>query len=208
MVLMEKLNSEFQPNTPIFVEEIQALFADYSRPRIYQWIAEAVENGLLMRYDNGVYYISTKTLLGISKLNPQKVIEKKYIGTGDSVYGIYGGTLLLNSMGVTTQVPNVIEIFTNNEKSRRREVVVGYQKVILRKARMQITAKNVELFRLLEFFNCIDLTKMDKETSFAGVVAHIQEKGLSREEIIEFSRNFPAKTVKNLLQSGVLYEIA
>lgn len=208
MVLMEKLNSVFKPNTPIFVEEIQALFADYSRPRIYQWIAEAVESGVLMRYDNGVYYIPTKTLLGVSKLNPQKIIEKKYIGVGDSVYGIYGGTLLLNSMGVTTQVPNVIEIFTNNEKSRRREVMVGYQKVILRKSRMMITAKNVELFRLLEFFNSIDLSKMDKETSFAQVVSHIREKGLSREEIIEFARNFPAKTVKNLLQSGVLYEIA
>ena len=208
MVLMEKLNSAFKPNTPIFVEEIQALFADYSRPRIYQWIAEAVESGLLMRYDNGVYYIPTKTLLGVSKLNPQKIIEKKYIGVGDSVYGIYGGTLLLNSMGVTTQVPNVIEIFTNNEKSRRREVMVGNQKVILRKSRMPITAKNVELFRLLEFFNSIDLSKMDKETSFAQVVSHIREKGLSREEIIEFARNFPAKAVKNLLQSGVLYEIA
>ena len=208
MVLMEKLNSVFKPNTPIFVEEIQALFADYSRPRIYQWIAGAVESGVLMRYDNGVYYIPTKTLLGVSKLNPQKIIEKKYIGVGDSVYGIYGGTLLLNSMGVTTQVPNVIEIFTNNEKSRRREVMVGYQKVILRKSRMPITAKNVELFRLLEFFNSIDLNKMDKETSFAQVVSHIREKRLSREEIIEFARNFPAKTVKNLLQSGVLYEIA
>ena len=208
MVLMEKLNSAFKPNTPIFVEEIQALFASYSRPRIYQWIAEAVENSLLMRYDNGIYYIPTKTLLGVSKLNPQKIIEKKYIGAGDSVYGIYGGTLLLNSMGVTTQIPNVIEIFTNNERSRRREVMVGYQKVILRKARMQITAKNVELFRLLEFFNSIDLNKMDKETSFAGVVSHIREKGLSREEIIEFAQKFPAKTVKNLLQSGVLYEIA
>lgn len=208
MVLMKKLNSAFKPNTPIFVEEIQALFADYSRPRIYQWIAEAVDSGALMRYDNGVYYIPTKTLLGVSKLNPQKIIEKKYITSGNAIYGIYGGTLLLNSMGVTTQVPNVIEIFTNNEKSRRREVMVGYQKVILRKARMPITANNVELFRLLEFFNSIDLNKMDKETSFTRVVSHIRQKGLSREEIIEFAQKFPAKTVKNLLQSGVLYEIS
>ena len=208
MVLMEKLNSAFKPNTPIFVEEIQALFADYSRPRIYQWIAEAVESGLLMRYDNGVYYIPTKTLLGVSKLNPQKIIEKKYIGVGDSVYGIYGGTLLLNSMGVTTQVPNVIEIFTNNEKSRRREVMVGYQKVVLRKSRMPITAKNVELFRLMEFFNSIDINKMDKDMSFARVISHMRENGLARNEIIEYAHNFPAKAVKNLLQSGVLYEIA
>ena len=208
MVLMEKLNSAFKPNTPIFVEEIQALFTDYSRPRIYQWIAEAVQNGSLMRYDNGVYYIPTKTLLGVSKLNPQKIIEKKYIGGGDSVYGIYGGALLLNSMGVTTQVPNVIEIFTNNEKSRRREVMVGYQKVVLRKSRMPITTENVGLFRLMEFFNSIDINKMDRNTSFAAVIAYIREKKWTRDEIIAYAQNFPAKAVKNLLQSGVLYEIA
>ena len=73
MVLMEKLNSAFKPNTPIFVEEIQTLLSEYSRPRIYQFIAEAVKSGALIRYDNGVYYIPTKTLLGVSKLNPQKL---------------------------------------------------------------------------------------------------------------------------------------
>ena len=208
MVLMENLNSAFKPNTPIFMEEIQTILSKYSRSRIYQLIAEAVGDGALIRYDNGVYYIPTKTLLGVSKLNPQKIIEKKYISSGDSVYGIYGGTLLLNSMGVTTQVPTVIEIFTNNETWRRREVMVGYQKVVLRKARMPITTENVGLFRLMEFFNSIDINKMDRNTSFAAVIAYIREKKWTREEIIAYAQNFPAKAVKNLLQSGVLYEIA
>ena len=49
---------------------------------------------------------------------------------------------------------------------------------------------------------------MDKKTSFTQVVSHIHGKGLSREEIIELAQNFPVKTIKNLLQRGVLYEIA
>ena len=101
----------------------------------------------------------------------------------------------------------MIEIFTNNETMRRREVMVGYQKVVLRKSRIPITAKNVELFRLMEFFNSIDINKMNKDTRFAQVVSHIRENGLARNEIIEFAQYFPAKAVKNLLQSGVLYEI-
>jgi hypothetical protein len=111
-------------------------------------------------------------------------------------------------MGVTTQVPTVIEIFTNNETWRRREVIVGYQKVVLRKARMPITTENVGLFRLMEFFNSIDINKMDRNTSFAAVIAYIREKKWTRDEIIAYAQNFPAKAVKNLLQSGVLYEIA
>ena len=47
MVLMEKLNSAFKPNTPIFMEEIQTILSEYSRPRIYQFIAEAVKSGAL-----------------------------------------------------------------------------------------------------------------------------------------------------------------
>ena len=203
MSLYNYLCDKFGKNNPFFTSDIE--YMDYSKPWIYKELNKLCGESKIIRFERGLYYIPEETIFGPSILNPNKIIEKKYIGVGDSVYGIYGGTLLLNSMGVTTQVPNVIEIFTNNEKSRRREVMVGYQKVI---SRMPITAKNVELFRLLEFFNSIDLNKMDKETSFAQVVSYIRENGLGRNEIIEYAQNFPAKAVKNLLQSGVLYEIA
>ena len=44
----------------------------------------------------------------------------------------------------------------------------------------------------MEFFNSIDIKKMDKDTNFAGVISHIRENGLACNEIIEYAQNFPA----------------
>ena len=88
MELIERLKIKYNPNNPIFVDEIVSLMSDYSRPRIYQFIAETVEKNQLLRFENGVYYIPTKTDLGLSKLNPQLVIEKRYISSNGEVFGI------------------------------------------------------------------------------------------------------------------------
>ena len=37
------------------------------------------EEEKLIRFEKGIYYIPTDTVLGKSVLNPRKVIEKKYI---------------------------------------------------------------------------------------------------------------------------------
>lgn len=207
MELIEKLNRKYKPNTPIFINEIYALMSDYSRPRIYQFISEAVKNNLLFRFENGIYYIPTKTLLGYSKLNPQKVIEKKYIASDNNVFGIYGGIQLMSAMGLTDQVPVVIEVLTNNESMRYREVEIGYLKIILRKARMVIDANNVDAFTVLELFNSLNPSIMQKEIDYGKVVSYIQSKNLHVNDLISYSQYFPAKAVKNLVSSGVLNAI-
>ena len=182
MELIERLKIKYNPNNPIFVDEIVSLMSDYSRPRIYQFIAETVEKNQLLRFENGVYYIPTKTDLGLSKLNPQLVIEKRYISSNGEVFGIYGGIQLMNTLGLTDQVPVVQEIFTNKESMRYREVEVGYLKVILRRARIAINAKNVGVYTVLELFNSLQPSFMAQEADYGQVVSFIKEKNLRSEE--------------------------
>ena len=207
MELVNRLQSRYDFNTPIFTDEIFEVMNDYSRPRIYQLIAEAVENKLLLRFDNGVYYLPTRTVLGYSKLNPQKVVEKRYISFGNDVYGIYSGVQLLNAMGLSDQVPATVEVLTNNESMRYREVTVGYLKVILRKARIPISANNVNIFTLWELFNMLNPKIMKKGIDYGKVIAFINERNISAKEILSYTNFFPARAAKNLINSGVLHEI-
>ncbi len=207
MELIERLKIKYNPNNPIFVDEIVSLMSDYSRPRIYQFIAETVEKNQLLRFENGVYYIPTKTDLGLSKLNPQLVIEKRYISSNGEVFGIYGGIQLMNTLGLTDQVPVVQEIFTNKESMRYREVEVGYLKVILRRARIAINAKNVGVYTVLELFNSLQPSFMAQEADYGQVVSFIKEKNLHTDEILSYSKYFPARAVKNLIDSGVLKDL-
>ena len=57
-MFIEKLNSTFRKNEPIFTEEILSAFSQYSRPRVFQFINKAEGNGELVRFDTGVYYLT------------------------------------------------------------------------------------------------------------------------------------------------------
>ena len=76
MTLYDSLLETYGTNEPIFSNEI--CFEDYSRPWISKQLAQLCENGKIIRYEKGVYYIPTDTVFGKSLLNPRKVIERKY----------------------------------------------------------------------------------------------------------------------------------
>ena len=121
------------------------------------------DQGMVVRYEKGIYYIPTKTILGTSMLDPRKVIEKKYIKDGEDIIGYYSGATLLNQLDLSTQMPNTIELYTNNETSRLRNTTVGNQKVVLRRARTPINTSNAAVLCFLELMNSVPSSFFDEE---------------------------------------------
>ena len=77
--------------------------------------------------------------------------------------GYYSGMTFQNQLRLTTQMPNIIELYTNNETTRVREVFVGTQKVLLRRARTKITAENADVLSFLELMNDLTSEVIDDE---------------------------------------------
>ena len=111
MTLFETLLRQYGTNEPILSSEIS--FQDYSRPWIYKQLKRLCEEGKLVRYEKGIYYIPTQTPFGKSLLNPRKVIERKYISQGGVTVGYYSGITIQNQLRWITQRTTVIEIYTN-----------------------------------------------------------------------------------------------
>ena len=109
---------------------------------------------------------------------------------------------------ITTQVPNALEIITNNESRELREVEIKGRKFILRKSRTKITNDNVYTYTILELFNGIKLNQCN-EIPFSKkfIVDYIKENKITYNDISQMANFFPAKAMKNLIISGVLYEI-
>lgn len=203
MDLYEELLKKFGCNEPILVSELND-FED-SSTNIRKSLSRLSKSGKLTRFSQGVYYIPQETKLGKTPLNAKKVARRKYIENGVETYGIYGGLSLRNQIGLTTQVPNVIEIVTNKEASRRRAVQIGKQKVILRKSRVAINKRNYKILEVLEVLT--DTEKLSSE-QIGKLVSIIKDAQLSKSELSECISKYPARTAKRLLESGVLYEIA
>lgn len=204
MSLYENLVQRFGYNEPIMTTEIN--YKSYSRPWIYKEMNRLCESGNVVHYDKGVYYIPTQTALGQSLLNPLRVIEKKYLSENGRAVGYFSGVSLLNKMGISTQVPSILEIYTNKETSQVREVKVGRQRVVLRKARTKINSQNVAVLSFLEMMNGVSPSYFNDERR-KTVREYIRQNRITRKDITKYAPYFPDKVMRNLIESEVIYDV-
>ncbi len=204
MTLFESLLQQYGVNEPILSSELS--FGGYSRPWIYKQLNQLCEEGKLVRYEKGVYYIPTQTPFGKSLLNPRKVIERKYISQGGETVGYYSGITFQNQLRLTTQMPNVIEVYTNNETTRSRDVYVGKQKVRLRRARTRITAANADVLSFLELMNDLTSDLLNDEKK-AIIARFISDRKITRKDISTYAPVFPDKAMRTLIESEIIYSV-
>lgn len=205
MNLFDYLVEKYGYNEPILLSEIS--FNNYSLAWIKKEINKLCQEEKLIRFEKGLYYIPTKTILGMSKLDPRKVIMKKYVEDGNKQVGYFSGTTFLNMLGLSSQMPNVLEIYTNNENARVREVPIGSQRVILRRARTTINNENAATMSFLELMNFTDAKYFDDEKKQI-VINYITQNNITRKSITECSPFFPDKAMRTLIESEMIYSVA
>lgn len=192
-------------NEPIFSADIK--YEDYSKPWIAKQLAALCEEGRLVRYERGIYYIPVITPFGKSILNPNKVIERKYIMDKGIANGFYSGMTALNKLGLTTQIPNTIEICTNNETTKLRNIKVSNQNVTLRRSRVKITNENQNVIQFLELMNTVPTGFFDNERK-SILKKLISDNKITRESILEYIPSFPDKALRNLVESEAIFYVA
>ena len=204
MGFFDYLSNTFGVNEPIFISDIE--FEDYSNPWIAKQLSSLCESGKLVRFERGIYYIPVNTPFGKSALDPNKVIERKYIMDKEATIGFYSGIADLNKLGLTTQIPNTIEICTNNETTKLRKIKVGNQSVTLRRSRVKITNENVSVISFLELMNTIPSGFFDDYRK-SVIRKLIDDSKISRSSISEYAPLFPDKVFRNLVESEAIFYI-
>lgn len=176
------------------------------RSTVYYQLDRAVEAGELAKGGRGVYYLPAQTVLGRSVMPALRPLVKTYIADGDDVYGYWGGLMLENQEGLTTQNPTVLEIVTNKATKRltRLGTLAGYKDVVVRPPRMKVTPENVEVLRFLDLVT--DASDPDDEEVRERLSA--KARSLDPNQMLSALRRYPAKTSKRLVESGVLGVLA
>lgn len=205
MSLYDYLYSKFGKNNPFFTSDIG--YKEYSKPWIYKELNRLCGENKIIRFERGLYYIPEETIFGPSILNPTKVIEKKYIFDGEQVIGYYSGIAFLNRLRLTGQMSNVIELYTNKEPSNVRSLMVGKQRVLIRKARTCINRENVAVLSFLELMNSVPLGFIDNEKQRI-LAEFIKKNGIKRKDISYYVPLFPDKAIRNLVESELIYSVA
>ena len=111
------------------------------------------KNDILKQFYKGIYYKPVKNIFGEMPLDKSKVIIKKYIrDENGNIKGYITGAKLFNQLGLTTQVPNIINIVTNECKNDNeyKNKILG---VIIRQSKIKINDDNYKYLQLLDIIN-------------------------------------------------------
>ena len=193
-------------NEPIFLNELS--IEGLSENAIRQAVKRLAKSGFLERYDNGIYYIPKQGgLLGKSYLDPSVVIMRKYIQNKSNIYGYITGLAFANQLGLTTQMPAVIEVVTNREATNGRMISVGNQRARVKKSSIPISNKNAEILQLLDSIGQIEkYTEQTKKETIATFITYIQKKKFTKKQLTEVSSALTGATAKKMIEWGMIYE--
>lgn len=95
-----------------------------------------------------MYYCPKKSLLSIDVgINADMVARYRFISRGNT---------FANYIGISTQVPRVVEIVSNNTHSSDRTVLIGERKFYVKKPIAKITKENVYVLQLLDYLKIVE----------------------------------------------------
>jgi len=148
-----------------------------------------VKSGKIKRLSKGKYYKPKQGIVG--KLNPNEYeIVKDLLKDGNKIIGYITGYGIFNKLGLTTQVPNVIQIGYNVDKN---ELKRGIYTIKFIRQRNKISKKNIYLLQLLDCLRFIkNIPDANINNSFKRISFLINE--LSENEQVylsELAKNYP-----------------
>lgn len=201
-MLYKYIRDHYKQAEPIFLSDL--LRTNITDPDLNQQLKELCEKGLLQQYDEAVYFIPKKTTLN-STIGPNAdmVARYRFISKGDNVDGFYAGNTFANQIGISTQVPQVIEIVSNNVLDDG-EVLIGNRRFDIRKPVAPITKANVRVLQMLEL-----LVKLDAYLDYTYEEArekfreYISVYGITQNDVELYIKEYPESTIENYYKLGL-----
>ena len=134
------------------------------------------KSGYISRLSKGVYYKPKKTSYGPVKPNENEILKKILLKNNK---GYISGAVAFNKLGLSTQVPNTIEI-RGSYSSRLTKI--GKLRIKYKKSNIEFKSDDVNLLQLLDSLQ--DIKKIP-DTNVNEVYVRIKERilGLGEERI-------------------------
>ena len=207
MNIISYLESVYGYATPIFLKDVR--IGGKSKAAIKESFYRAVKEGKLERQSNGVYYIRKKQEFG-GGIFFEDIIEKKYIYSDYAdcdlkklfVIGYYSGMTFLNQIGISEQVPAILEVTTNNTSSNKRIYVSRGSKAIVRKARTEVTYQNYKMLQFLDMFHWLSLWEIKEKKELLR--KYIVDNYLTKHQFSEYIPLYSFQTLKKITEGGLL----
>lgn len=204
-MIIDYLRENFKNGDPIFISDIKGYSNDYVRFEFKR----LVDEGKLMRFSNGIYYLPYTTILGTpGKISVEDIAKRKYMKNSDGVIGYYSGIKLANRYGFTTQNPACIEIVSNCATTKMRKLNINSRDIIVYKPTIEITNDNVNELQFLELMKDIDqISEIQGKELNNKLKRFVKETNVNFNVVKELINLFPDKVFKNIYNAGLINKL-
>lgn len=204
-MLFKYLKENYIPGEPIFSGDIN--IPEMTDENIRYHLKKLTDDGILCRFEAGVYYFPKKDILGDNiKLSAETVVLHKYIKRKGKRIGYYSGYTLANHMGLSTQVPFVEEITSNYAPAVVREITVKNRRYIIRRPVVDVTEENVFTLQMLDCLKDIEKCAEEDLTICGKILTdYATQNAITKNKIDELINNYPMKIYKAIYDTGVKY---
>lgn len=198
---------QYPEDEPIFIEDIKKYIIqkcenDNNQENILKninVIFNRLKNeGIIKAEYKGVYYKPVITMFGEMGLDHRKLIQLKYLKDRDgNVKGYIVGAKLFNKLGLTTLVPNVTDIVTNECKYHKQ--YDRNLRVYITKPKIKITNENYRYLQFIDILDNKDNIHIEAENADEILYSIIDECNLDFEKIIKYARETNNKKILDKL---------
>lgn len=191
--------------TPIFIDEVNQFVLPFyktgDKQKVYNNVKAILnrlnkENIIKTAY-KGIYYIPKTNLFGEMLLGNNEIVKYKYLmDKKGNIKGYITGALLFNQAHLTTQVPNVIDIATNECKNYNKYFNKNLN-VIIRQPKIKVNNENYKYLQLFDLIENKDNIGVEVENADDLIYEFIKENDLDFEKIIKYAVDTKSRNVIN-----------
>ena len=203
-MVLEYINTQ-NKGTPIFIEEIKDYIIQFynknDKEKVYNNVKAILnrmnKEGIIETAYKGIYYIPVENIFGKMLLGNRQIIQYKYImDKKGNIKGYITGAKLFNNIHLTTQVPNIIDIATNECKNFNKYENKNLN-VIIRKPKIEVNSNNYKYLQLFDLIENKDNIDIEVENPDEIIYNFITENELDFEKIIKYAMDTKSRTVIN-----------
>lgn len=200
-----------EENQPIYLEDIKNYVLKNVKKYNVEEDTEKVCNSInvivnrlnkenfIKTFTKGIYYKPIVNVFGEMPLDKNRIIEEKYlIDQKGNVNGYIAGEKLYNELGLTTQIPKITTIVTNN-CNNKYDYTVEYLNIIIKKSIVEINKFNYKYLQFIDVLSNIEKINIEIKNYEKVLYEFIKKNKLDFEKILKYIRETNNKKCLDIL---------
>lgn len=192
---INQISSIYAERMPILKEDLKNILNIENEHSLNQALSYLVSFGIIKRYENGIYYISSANNK-FSHLAPSihDIVEAKYL---ENCQGIRTGAYLLYKYKFTSQVSTFYEVLTNNVSIHTRSKQLYDGQVFISYPPFEVNEENKHYLEFLEIVKHIKYSDFEMSKNLSMLNDLIKSLNLNKEKLIQYSYYYNGRRYSN-----------